>query len=62
LNHRQRNWRTVGTDFHPLPTLMLEIDRLRASAARLSDFESVVGTDPKMRVIFATRYAASLVE
>jgi DNA-binding NtrC family response regulator len=29
--------------------LMLELDRLRTSAASLSDFESVVGTDPKMR-------------
>ena len=32
--------------------LMLEVDRLRCSAAQLSDFDSVVGTDPKMREIF----------
>jgi two-component system, NtrC family, response regulator AtoC len=32
--------------------LMLEICRLRASAARLSDFEFVVGTDPQMREVF----------
>jgi DNA-binding NtrC family response regulator len=32
--------------------LMVELDRLRASAARLSNFKSVVGSDPKMREIF----------
>ena len=32
--------------------LMLELDRLRSSATRLSDFESVVGTDPRMQQIF----------
>jgi len=39
--------------------LMLELDRLRASPARLSDFESVVGTDPRMREIleFARKVA-----
>jgi len=33
--------------------LMVELDRLRASATRLSDLESVVGTDPKMREVFS---------
>jgi DNA-binding NtrC family response regulator len=32
--------------------LMMELDRLRTSAAKLSDFASVVGTDHKMREIF----------